>query len=62
MKRSIPQLPPTMDPQEKRVMQAIKENLETITGQRTGPIANLPPDATLVDVINKVNEIIDRLQ
>jgi len=41
---------------------AIKESLEVITGARVGKIVALPSDATLADVIAKVNEIVARLQ
>lgn len=39
----------------------IKETLEVITGRRAGKITQLSSDATLSDVINKVNELIARL-
>lgn len=58
-KRAIP-LPPTGENQ--KILGAIRENLQIITGQRGAPIAKLDTTATLADVIAKVNEIIDRLQ
>lgn len=43
------------------VLQALKENVEQITGARGGQIQPLSDTATLPEVITKVNEIIDRL-
>jgi hypothetical protein len=42
---------------------SIKENLELITGARpsVGKIQKLPSDATLAQTINKLNEVISRL-
>jgi hypothetical protein len=62
-KRAIPGVP-TSAVEHKRVLfdNAIKENLEVLTGQRGGRIADLPSTATLDDVIVKVNEILARLQ
>lgn len=42
---------------------AIKENIEIITGARPGisEIQQLASTATLADVINKINEIVVRL-
>lgn len=44
-----------------RMLQSLKENVELLTGVRGGPIQALPQTATLVDVINKLNELIDRV-
>lgn len=44
-----------------RILTPIKENLDLITGVRTGPIAQLPQTAVLLDAVNKINEIIIRL-
>ena len=46
-----------------RVLQALKENVEIITGARTGfsTIATLPGDAALTTVIAKLNEVIGRI-
>lgn len=41
---------------------SLKESLEVITGARGGRIQSLPADATMADVIAKVNEIVARLQ
>jgi hypothetical protein len=40
----------------------VKETLEIITGRRDGKVQPLPADASLADVVNKVNELIARLQ
>jgi len=39
----------------------VKETLEILTGRRSGKITQLSTDATLADVIIKINEIIARL-
>jgi hypothetical protein len=51
----------TRDPTLRPTLDAIKENIEIITGQRRNGIHPLPPTASLEDVIAKVNQIIDRL-
>lgn len=43
------------------VLGPIKETLEIITGQRSGPVAQLAATATTSDIINKINELIARL-
>ena len=55
--------PGTRDPQINQLFNAIKENLEIITGARPGipEIQQLPSTASLVDVINKINEVVVRL-
>lgn len=60
-KPTIPQVPRAEQPRA-GFDHSIKETLEIITGRRGGPIQPLPADASLADVINKVNELIDRLQ
>ena len=49
------------DHQVASLLRPIKENLEILTGQRGGPLTKLATDATLSDVINKLNTVIDRL-
>lgn len=44
-----------------RILSALKENVELLTGVRGGPIVKLPSTATLGDVIIKLNELIDRV-
>lgn len=43
------------------ILSALKVNVELLTGVRGGPIRKLPPTATLGDVIDKLNELIDRV-
>jgi hypothetical protein len=40
----------------------VKESLEIIMGRRGGKIDPLPANASIDDVIAKINEILDRLQ
>lgn len=51
----------TRDPTLRPTLDAIKENIEILTGQRRNGIKPLPATASLADVIAKVNQIIDRL-
>lgn len=53
-----------VDPVHRDLLRPVIENVEQLTGQRTGldPIAALPSGAQLADVIRKINEIIQRLQ
>lgn len=44
-----------------RYLRPIKENIDLLTGVRGGPIAQLPATAVLADAINKINELIARL-
>jgi hypothetical protein len=44
-----------------RILSPLKENIDMITGVKTGAIAQLQQTATLTDVINKINEIVVRL-
>lgn len=43
------------------LLRPMKENIESITGARGGPLAQLPSDADLAAVISKINAIIARL-
>lgn len=45
-----------------RFSKAVRENLEIIMGQRGEKIKELAKDASLSDVIAKINEIIQTLQ
>jgi len=49
------------DSQTAAILRPMKENIEILTGVRSGKIKNLAVDADLAAVISKVNEIIDRL-
>lgn len=62
-KAAIPSLH-TGRPDLDRVLAATKQNLDAITGQARNveKLEMLPTDASLADVIAKVNAIIDRLQ
>ena len=55
---------PAVNVPDRRVaslLQPIKQNIETLTGVRGGPLTQLPSDATLADVISKINAIIVRM-
>lgn len=58
------QIPSTagIDPAPKRVLDAMKENIELIKGRRGTPISPLATTATTAETIAKVNEIIALLQ
>lgn len=60
-KPSIPQVPRGNQPRE-GFDQSVKENIEIITGRRGGSIQPLATDATLADVIAKINELVTRIQ
>lgn len=60
-KRSIPQVPKPGEPRD-RFDQALKENIEVITGQRVDKIKQLPSTASTDEIIAKINELIARLQ
>lgn len=61
-----PAIPPVIGKpaSEQQFFDAVRENIEIITGRRRGhgKIAPLPANATLTDVITKINELIERLQ
>lgn len=59
-KPGIPAIPP-MDPQVADLLNALKINMEQLTGVRGGPIAELATDATLPQAVSKINEILRRL-
>lgn len=62
-KRAIPSVPATAQAQGRALFDAsIKENLERITGLRSGQLPLLRLDATNYDIIVKINELIERLQ
>ena len=61
-KRVIPPTPTSGDHARQRFDEAVRENLQIITGQRVDPLAALPAGASLADVIAKLNELIGRLQ
>lgn len=65
MSAKKPAIPSTPKPGEdrRRFDQALRENIEILTGLRADPIALLDPaTATAEDCAKKLNEIIERLQ
>ena len=54
--------PAGLDPEVRKPIEAIKENIEQLRGVRGTKIDTLPSTATLAEVIAKTNEIITRLQ
>lgn len=62
MKRPIPTVPTTPDPARRAFDQAVKENIDVLTGKQGGKIAPLETTANLADVIRKINEILGVLQ
>lgn len=44
-----------------RILQALKTNVETLTGTVGGPIKQLPQSADTAQIVAKINEIIVRL-
>lgn len=63
MSSKKPAIPPVPTGTErKRFDQAVKENIETLTGARGTKVATLPANASLGDVIEKMNELIGVLQ
>ena len=59
----IPAVPPSASAQGRVKFDTnIKETLEQLTGRRGSVIRKLPANASTTDIIDKVNEIIERLQ
>jgi hypothetical protein len=50
-----------VEPAMARILNSIKENIELITGVRGAPISQLDSDATLEDVISRLNQLIVRI-
>lgn len=62
-KRALPAVPKSATEHGRTAFDAaVKENLEVLTGQRGSLLTELVATATLPQVIDKVNEIIKRLQ
>jgi len=59
-----PRKPSIPGPNEPGFDAAVKETLEIVTGRRPNlaKVSKLASTATTADIINKVNEILDRLQ
>lgn len=58
-----PAIPPTTDLPYAllKILDPMKENIETITGRRGGKIQTLPADATLEQTVERLNLVISRL-
>jgi hypothetical protein len=58
------QIPSTsgIDPLIRRVLDPIKENMETLKGRRGTKIQALPATASTTEIIDKINSIIAKLQ
>lgn len=59
-----PAIPATMgvaDPVARSLLVAMKENIEQMNGVRGGIVEKLPNNASLSDVIGKLNEIIGKI-
>lgn len=53
--------PNNLPPETARVLRPIVETLNDLTGIRSGEIAHLASDASLMDITAKINELIARL-
>lgn len=61
-KRAIPPAPKAQDAVTRGMLEALKENVESINGARGGKLSTLALNATLEDAVAKINEIIARIQ
>lgn len=54
----------TGQPELDRALDALKQNMDSITGQarNSGRLQQLPSNATTAQIINRLNEIVERLQ
>lgn len=59
-KSAIPAI--SITSKDRAVLEALKTSVESLTGQTGTRINKLGEEATLADVIVKINQIIDRLQ
>jgi hypothetical protein len=59
-KPAIPAVP--FGTQQYEYLTAVKQNIDMLSGKVGGKISTLGGQATLGDVINKLNEVIDKLQ
>lgn len=62
MKRAIPTVSQPNNPGQAKFNQAVKEDLELLMGLRDGKIESLASTATTAQIIDKINELIGRLQ
>lgn len=61
-KTSVPDVPFTPDSPRRMFDQAVRENINVITGKQGGKIAPLSETATTAQIIAKINELLTRLQ
>lgn len=61
-KPGIPTAPKSEDANRAKFDASVKESIEIITGVRGSKIKSLSADASLDDVINKINELLNVLQ
>lgn len=59
-----PKKPALPSPADPGFNEAVKETIEIVTGRRpnVAKLTKLASTATTADIINKINEILDRLQ
>lgn len=62
MKRRPINVSGVADPATRAALEALKENVEVITGRRGTRITTVSTDASTTDLALKVNEILARLQ
>lgn len=62
IRRQIPEIEGLQDQKTAVILREVKGIIEDMTGRSKTPIVTLGPNATLAGLINKVNEIITRLQ
>lgn len=60
-KPGIPAIPATVSRELFPVLTSLKENIELLTGVRGGNIDKLSASATTAEIVDKINEIIVRL-
>ena len=60
-KPAIPAITLIQDKSIATILNPMKENIEILTGIREGLIQPLPAGATLTQAVDKINEIITRL-
>jgi hypothetical protein len=61
-KPSIPSLDGIPDGGVRKILSPLKDIIEQLLGRRGGKIQHLGPTPATGDIVNKINEIIDRLQ
>lgn len=56
-----PAIPSPAGLESERVLRAVKETLDIMTGARVSELTTLETTATTEDIINKINAVIQRL-